>query len=136
MGIGLCCVSMPALSKMIAHHLPRYEKLKSWMSSRYGSTKSSIAISPLKPPTRRGKFLNPNASKISRRHDFYSDLEDNRSPFQSKLTPRLESLTYELSPVKSSVQTLISTGNRTQIHENRIHLEMDVKQNSQRCDSH
>ena len=136
MGIGLCCVSMPALSKMLSYHLPRYEKLKSWMSSRYGSAKSSTANSSVKPPTGLGRLFNPNAGKNSKRHDSYFDLEDNRSTSQSKATPHLGSLPYELSPVKSSVQTLIGTGNRVQVHENQIHLETDVKQNSQSCDGH
>ena len=39
MSIGLCCASMPALSKLLGHHID-YARLKSWVESRYDSFKS------------------------------------------------------------------------------------------------
>lgn len=128
MSIALCCVSMPALSKMLAYHVPLYEKLKIWTSSRFASTRSTIANRYHKQPVLLRKFFKASSSETSRGDDSYINLENNAET-------RLQSVAaYELRPKGNSVQTIIGTGNKVPIEENGIHLNVKLQQNSRHCD--
>lgn len=124
MSFGLCCVSMPALSKMLAHHQPPYEKLKSWVSQRYNSVRSNIGKSSLRQPLKMGNLLRMNKTD-SRSHDVYLDLEHNKDANLQSDTAHPQ---HELGPL-NSVRTLIGTGRSNRVDDSAIHYEVDLQQN-------
>ncbi len=125
MGIGLCCVSMPALSKMITYHLPKFEPLRSWVSSRYSAVKSTTLHSSLKQPSGLLKKLRSKGSKSS--VDGYSDLD-----LENHQDARLRT-NYELGQMQTSVRTLIGTGTGPQYQPNGIHVKVNMQQDSRHC---
>ena len=120
MSIGLCCVSMPAVSKMLVHHLPPYEKLKSWFDSKYDVAKSTIHSSSRKAP-RLGRDFYFDKTDTSRSRDSYIDIEGNKP---GRLDP------YGRGSVKKPVRTFISSGENHGIDEQGIHCEIELQQQS------
>lgn len=134
MGIGLCCISMPALSKMIAYQLPRLQTFGSWMSSRSASARSGIRQASFSQPFGLLKRLRSRGSKSSHGQDSYLDLENNDDLHLEMGAPRLGALTYDSSQKQTSVRTIIGTGHDTQIQTAGIHVEVKLQQKSRHCD--
>ena len=128
MGFGLCCVSMPALSKMLSHHLPAYEKVRSWISSHYSSVRPIFAISISKKQSKLGRFLRLSNTETTRSHDSYLNLEDNKD---SAIRSGTMYTPHELGHM-NSVRTVIGTGRTTTIKDGSIHYKVDLQQNNQR----
>lgn len=138
MGIGLCCVSMPALSKMITHHLPAYQRLRSRLSSRYAAVARSTVVDTSHPSLKRQQSLGllrvlklSGSSKSSEDSGSYSDLEGNNVEVRQQTgAPRVGVLPYELGRTQTSVRTLIGTGDDTRTQTGGIHVAVNMQQNS------
>ena len=130
MGIGLCCVSMPALSKMITYHLPKFEPFRSWVNSLYSAVKSTALHSSLKQTSGLLKKLRSRGSKSS--VDGYSDLDLENHRLRPT-APKLGSLPYELGQMQTSVRTLIGTGTGPQYQPDGIHVNVNKQQDSRHC---
>jgi len=124
MSIGLCCVSMPTLNKMLVYHLPPYKKLKSWLSSRYTSARSTIENAYRSQPKALGNLFKSSNSNSSRGHHSYTDLENDKGKI---LRPGAE---LELQPTGRSVQTLIGTGDTSATKDSGIHLKVKLQQDT------
>ena len=120
MSIGLCCVSMPALSRMIAYHAPPYEKLKSWFDSKYSLAKSTIQSSTRRTPM-LGRDFYSDKTDTSRSRDSYIDLEGNKP---GQLDP------YGRGSVKKPVRTFITSGENHGMDAEGIHFEIELQQQS------
>ena len=133
MSIGLCCVSMPVVSKMVRHHLPApYKKLRSWLVSRYKVAKPIIPNDCFKRLPRSGRDLLINKSETPRSHDSYLDIEA-RSIEQ--LHPDTLLSPYGQGPMKKAVRTLISSGKKKVIDDDGIRFEIELEQHSRHHDS-
>ena len=134
-GVGSCFVRMPTLSKLLAYHIPPYEKLKSWMSSYCSSAKSKIASISFRSPSGLWRLFE-SSSSIFQGHNSYLDLGNNKDVRLRKGAPGLPFLPYEMGPVKTFVHTVISKGNILQVQEDGNKLKVNLKQNSQRYGEH
>ncbi|KAI9705072.1 MAG: hypothetical protein M1836_006855 [Candelina mexicana] len=131
-GVGLCCVSMPALSKMLSHHQP-YEKLKSRISSRQVSTKRRVTKGSIDRPTLLQRLSKTSRTRARKDYDFSLDLESNKYERPQGSHTLAE---QELSPTHNSVKTIIGTGSRTPVElESGIRLKVNLHQSSQNCEA-
>lgn len=134
MSIGLSCVSMPAMFKVLGHHLPPYEKLKSWLTSRYSSDKPTTSTSSFwKPPRLGGNLLFNKSETPNRSRDSYLDIERNNP---ERLDPNALSSPYEKGSMQKSVRTFINSGRNNVIEDDGIHFEIEMQQHSRQYDSH
>ena len=125
MSIGLCCVSMPAFSKMLSHHLPPYEKIISWLISRNLPTKSTKTShsSSWKVSTLKKKLLlsdkvkTPNGSRESN-----LDIEGNNA---SLIYANAPSSPDEQGLIEKPVRTFIKGGESNVTKDNGIHCEIE-----------
>lgn len=131
--IGLCCVSMPALPKMLGHHLPPCVKVKTWIISRFSSVRRKSSNSYAGKPLKLGRLFSSNNNKTpNTSRDSYVDLERNGlgRPDVDHLTPP-----YGQGSVKESVQTFIKSGEKKSVDDDAIHFEIEMKQHSQKHNS-
>jgi len=121
---------MPALSKMLGHHLPPYGRFKSWFNSWCISAKTRTSWNS----SRLGRILLFDRSENpGRSRDSYVDIEAKKS---SGHAPDALSSPYEQGPMKESVQTFIRSGkNKVIDNDNGIHYEIEMQQHSQHYDS-
>ncbi|KAL9009984.1 MAG: hypothetical protein Q9173_005034 [Seirophora scorigena] len=135
MGIGLCCVSMPALSKMITHHLPAYRRLRSRLSSRYAAVARSTVVDTSHPSLKRQQSLGllrvlklSGSSKSSEDSGSYSGLEGNNEEVRQQTgAPRVGVLPYELGRTQTTIRTLIGTGDGTRTQTGGIHVAVNMQ---------
>lgn len=133
MSIGLCCVSMPAMSKMLGHHLPApYEKLRSWLISRYKVAKPIMPNHCFKKLPRSGRDLLISKSETPRSHDSYLGIEARST---ERLHPDALLSSYGQGPMENAVRTFISSGEKKVIDDDGIRFEVELEQHSLHHDS-
>ncbi|CAF9943010.1 MAG: hypothetical protein ALECFALPRED_010428, partial [Alectoria fallacina] len=127
MFIGISCACMPAFSKMLHHHLPAVEKLRSLLSSRFASLRSSKSGDR---PGRSGFSQSDDQSHYPVAKTVkgpYSHLEaELKSPQGDTFQP-----TYELGQLQS-VQTFIGKGWKKGPSDDKIHLTHEIRQQQAR----
>lgn len=123
---------MPALSKMLGHHLPSHEKLKSWLSTQYNSTKSTISNGSASKSPRRGRDLIYNKTEMHGSHDSHLDLDGNNV---ERLAPVASSSPHEMGSMKKAVQTFISSGRHNVITDDGTHFVVELQQHSRQYKS-
>ena len=132
MSIGLCCISMPALSKMLGHHLPPYKKFISWLLSPHNSSNFTFPNSSLSKSPRQKRDLLSNKRETPRTRDSYLDLEGNNA---ERLDPDASLSPYERDSMKDVVRTFIGSGKHNVIDDDGIHFEVELQQHSRQYDS-
>lgn len=128
MSIGLCCVSMPALLKLLGPHLPPFEKVKSWLHSRYIFAKHPTLNCSFRKAPALGKdvLLNkiktPNMSRDS-------DLDIERD-YPGRLDQDTSSSPYDHGSMEKSVRTIISSRRNKMIDNDDIEFDIELQQHS------
>ena len=119
---------------MLNHHLPPYEKLKSWLTSRNVPAKSTMTSdSPFWKASRLGrKLLFSKTETPNRSRESYLDIERNNP---GRFTPDALSSHYEQGLTKNSVRTYINSGTENLIEDDGIHCDIELQQHSQQYGS-
>ncbi|KAM0802924.1 hypothetical protein BDR22DRAFT_887254 [Usnea florida] len=130
MSIGLCCVCMPSMFKMLGHHLPQ---LKAWITSRYPSGKASISNDSVKRLPRMGwNLLRHRTETPDTSRNSYLDIERNTP---GRLDTGTSSLPYQEGSMQQSVRTFINSGNKNVTDDDGIHYKVELKQLSRQYNS-
>ena len=133
MSIGFCCVSMPTLFRLLAHHLPSHKKIRSWLNSRYTSAKLKRSTDSAWKSSRLGRILLFNKSETpNRSRDSYLDTEGNN---RGRLDLDTLSSPYGQGSMKKSVLTFIDGGENNVFDDDGIHCEIELQQHSRQYDS-
>lgn len=126
--IGVSCACMPAFSKMVHHHLPAIEKLRSVLSTRFASLLSS------KSGGATGR------SGFSQSHDpnHHTEGHPSRGPYRPLEVEMMPpggappQPTYEFGQLQS-VQTIIGKGWDKKTSDDQIHLTHEIQQQQTRA---
>ena len=123
MFVGISCACMPAFSKMVHQHLPTLEKLRSMLSTRFDSlrsTKSGDTTGRYGVSQSNGPIHQP-VTKSSPEPYSHPEVET-PSPGHAAYQP-----TYELGQLQS-VQTVIGKGLKKGASDDQIHLTHEIQQ--------
>lgn len=123
MSIGITCACMPAFSKMLHHHLPALEKLRSKLSihvARLRSSKSGDTSAHHTFSQPDGPNHHPMAKSVSVP---YGQLGIEASPHRGAAFQP----TYELGQLQS-VQTFVGKGWKKGASDDKIHLTHEIQQ--------
>ena len=120
---------MPAFSKMLSHHLPPYEKIKSWSTSRNVPTKTTKTShnSSWKVSTLRRKVLSNKTKDPNRSRESYLDIEGNDP---SLFHTNALSSPDEQGLIEGPVRTFINGGESNATKDDGIHCEIELQQHS------
>jgi hypothetical protein len=126
MSIGICCVCIPALFRMISHHLPVFQKLKSALSSRLASLKSTASKLSRNHGNPHGKFQSQDKKNSGSQNSSQAGEIDNFEWSHPDIPA-----TYDMGSIQRSVRTFIGRGKSTVRDRDGIHLQVSLQQHAQ-----
>ena len=123
MNIGIVCVSLPAFSKMLRHHLPPFQTLRSKVYSQWAKLRSSQSGESASQSGISRSTLGDSLATSEHHAGPYVHLNDRISPHKST-DPETN---YELGQLRS-FQTFIGRGGALATSDDKIHLTHEIKQ--------